>query len=112
MTKRRFILLLWLMLPGMLWAQNSLPSYYPEDLLRIGTLERLDLKERVAVVNDTLYRLARYVPVHTPRLEMADLGDLAEGEEIAFNHERKGQGSSVITEIWKLPKGYKEESEE
>ena len=112
MTKRQFIMLAWLMLPGMLWAQDPLPSYYPEDLPRTGPLERLDLGERVVVVNDTLYRLARYVPVHTPRLEMADLGDLAEGDEIAFNHERKVQGSSVITEIWKLPKGHREKSEE
>ncbi len=111
MTKRRLILLSWLLLPGILWAQNSLPSYYPEEIPRTGTLDRLDLKERVIVVNDALYRLAQYVPVHTPRRQVANLGDLKEGDKITFEYKDRKKVSSIITEIWKLPKSHKESEE-
>ena len=83
---------------------GSLPDYYPETFQWLGTVNELDLGERVIVVRDAFFPLAREVKVYTPRSQYATLQSLRPGMRVGCRFDTNEQGIKVISAIWVFPR--------
>ncbi len=70
---------------------NALPDW---------VISHIDIRERTIVINDTTYRLATAVRVHTAAKKHGSLRDLRRGMRIGYRLRNNGSGQSVISEVW------------
>lgn len=63
-------------------------------------ISHIDVRGRTIVINDTAYRLAAAVTVHTAAKKRGSLGDLHSGMRVGYRLKDDGNGQSVISEIW------------
>lgn len=80
----------------------ELPAYYPDSFPVRGVIDRIDIKRREIVVNDSFYRLAPVTTVSTPDTRYGTVSRLAEGQRIGATVERVDNARQLKT-IWILP---------
>ena len=85
-------------------AMAAFPSYYPsEGFPRVGTLDDVQLKRQVIVINDIPYSLANNLIVHSPSSFSVPSSQLRIGGTVGY---KMATGGRLVTEIWLLPSDY------
>jgi len=102
---RASIGLLWLLFTSLAYA-SGLPSGYPDEFQRYGTIERIDIVKRAAVIGDNYYRLSKQIAIHSPSLYNVGIHGLRKGRKCGFSVSVVGSGIPLITELWILPVNY------
>ena len=86
-------------------AMAQFPDYYPrEGFQRVGTLDDLQLRRQIIVINDIPYSLSNSVIVHSPRSYSVPTSQLRIGGQVGY---KMATGGRLIMEIWLLPDDYK-----
>jgi len=80
----------------------ALPDYYPKAFQMNGTIDRVDLKRGIIVINDMLWSLSMNVKVHSLNTEFSSIRTLRSGMKMGFTM-NSINGKNQITEIWLLP---------
>lgn len=87
-------------------AIAAFPAYYPkEGFQSVGIVDDVQLKRQVIVVNDIAYSLADSVIVHSPNSYSVPASALRIGSRVGY---KMAKGGGLVTEIWLLPKNYKD----
>lgn len=84
-------------------AAAGLPDYYPLQMPNTGQVDRIG--DGQIVINDSLFRLADRLVVHTQETEFASRAELEAGGRIGYRSQSTGSGYPLVTEIWVLPEG-------
>ena len=84
---------------------GPLPAFYPDDFQYAGSVDRIDIRNRVIVVSDMLRQVADYVQVHDSSGNTSGMRHLRKGMEIGYTTQSAEAGGAVV-EIWLLPDGY------
>ena len=84
---------------------GPLPAFYPDDFQYAGSVDRIDIRNRIIVVSDRLRHVVDYVQVHDKSGDTSGIRRLRRGMEIGYNTQSTGAGGAVV-EIWVLPDGY------
>lgn len=99
------ILLLSLGINGAVWSAE-LPSYYPRMLPpMIGTIEAIDIRKGVIVVNDVHWALSMNAKVRSLNTEFSSVRILKPGMKISFSTNAVN-GNPQISDIWVVPANY------
>ena len=86
-------------------AIAAFPDYYPKGGLHlVGTLDDIQLKRQVIVINDVAYSIADNVIDHLPSSFSVPTTRLRLGGKVG---NKMATGGRLITEIWLLPSDYK-----
>lgn len=88
-------------------AASDLPGYYPESFDRSGVINRIDVNNRVLVIDDSKVTLSLNLKVHTPTTRYGTIRSLEPGMKIGFgtSGSRAVRGGAV-SEVWVLPADY------
>lgn len=81
-------------------------SAYPGHFDHSGVINRIDHREGLIVVQDTLFHLPSTLRVTTPRSKRRTTQSLRVGQRIGATVRRDSQGYPVITGLWVLPDGH------
>ncbi|HFD92133.1 MAG TPA: hypothetical protein ENJ22_02455 [Gammaproteobacteria bacterium] len=86
-----------------LQAQSrELPSYYPDQVYRWFTIDKISLNELKIILNDLPMNLSPNTKVHSLNTEFSSLQALKPGMKVFFS----ATGGNTINEIWILPDSY------
>ena len=86
-------------------ASERFPDYYPNNgFQRVGTLDAVQLDRQTVVINDIAYSLASNIVVHSQSLFSIPSTSLRVGAKVGY---KMAKGGQFITEIWLLPRDYK-----
>lgn len=83
---------------------TSLPDYYPANFTLNGTLDRIDKRKGILVINDHGIRISARLRVYTPNTQYGTIHTLQAGQHVAIR--TSPSRNIMITEIWVLPKNY------
>lgn len=98
------LLLLSLALPA---TAATLPEYYPESFDRSGVINRVDVDNRVIVIDDSKVQLSLNLKVYTPTTRFATIRSLKPGMRIGFGTTgSRAAHNSAVPELWVLPDDY------
>lgn len=82
---------------------TDLPRWYPQDgFQRTGQIDDIHLDRNVIVIDDSAYRIADGLIVHSLSSYSDSVARLRPGTVIGY----KTAGGATITEIWLLPKNF------
>ena len=90
---------------------GTLPDYYPEKFERYGPIDDINLKKRTIIVDDVYMLMVNPLPVHTLTTRFSTPSQLRKGQIVGYTSYRDASHRRYITEIWVLPKGYKNPEE-
>lgn len=82
----------------------GLPAHYPKQMENFGYVEMIDLESGQAIVNDTLFNVARDFVVNSPNNTTAPLASLKPQQLVAYEFNGNEMlGTPTLTRVWILP---------
>lgn len=82
---------------------TTLPESYPESFQRIGYIDSIHDQARTISLNDSSYKIASIIPIHTLKGDSIPLSMLKPYIQIGISLIAE---ENLITEIWLLPDNY------
>ena len=88
-------------------AQAGFPSWYPlEGFGQTGKIDEFRTADSVLIIDDTYYRFADNLVVHSLSQNSDSLARLRQGTNVGFEVDVTPKGEHLIREVWLLPDNY------